>query len=139
MRKILIPPALVLPSFTRAASAERSIVGDWYEDKKQDGVRTIGIARMRANGTFIVEFRRCIGNDVDDLTHTGHWTYVDRKLRMVIEAIDGAPSFIVTDYETESNDGRTWDYRLIDGGPEMHFHDVRVTADSKMPGCDTTS
>jgi hypothetical protein len=107
---------------------------------KQRGIRTISIARFRGNGTFIVEFRRCLPEGVVDSTEAGHWTYADGKMHLKKEVYNGVPGAVFNEtYETTSNSGRIWDYRLVSGGMPMSFHDVRVTTDSKMPGCDITS
>lgn len=138
----LIPSAAAFLLFLSASAvfAKDVIVGDWYEDMKQRGMRTISIAHFHADGTFLVEFRKCFPGGVLDTTEAGHWTYTDGKMHLRKEMYNGVPGILFEEtYQTTSNNGRIWDYRLISTLVPVSFHDVRVTADSKMPGCDMTS
>jgi hypothetical protein len=57
-----------------AQAAEPSIVGDWYEEAVYGGYRTISISHFRSDGTFTVEFRKCLVPGELDNTDTGHFT-----------------------------------------------------------------
>ncbi len=127
-----------------AQAAEASIVGDWYEEAVYGGYRTISISHFRADGTFTVEFRKCLVPGELDNTDTGHFTYANGKLRMITEARDGIWTMDIEDYETSSNDGRAWVYKSV-SGPAVEnyghivFKDIRVTPSSKVPSCDLSS
>jgi hypothetical protein len=123
----------------QAAHADNLVLGSWYEDMKQRGYRTISIMRLHGDGTFSAEFRTCLPQGALDEIYKGHWSYANGQLVWRKESYNGAPMHLDEVYQTLSIDKRIWDYRLIKGGPPISFHDVRVTADSKMPGCDITS
>lgn len=127
-----------------AHAADASIVGDWYEEAVYGGYRTISISHFRADGTFTVEFRKCLVPGELDNTDTGHFTYANGKLRMITEARDGFWTLDIEDYETSSNDGQTWIYKSMSGPAVAHyghivFKDIRVTPSSKVPSCDLSS
>jgi hypothetical protein len=127
-----------------AQAAEASIVGDWFEEAVYGGYRTISISHFRADGTFTVEFRKCLVPGELDNTDTGHWTYANGQLRMITEARDGFWTLDIEDYQTQSNDGTVWVYKST-AGPAVQtyghivFKDVRVTPSSKVPTCDLSS
>ncbi|HWA31197.1 MAG TPA: hypothetical protein VG867_08860 [Rhizomicrobium sp.] len=134
--------ALLIPQ--AALAVQQSIVGDWYEEAEYGGYRTISIGHFRADGTFTVEFRRCLRPGEMDDTDTGSWTYANGDLRMTTQTRDGFWVFDIEDYQTVSNDGRSWIYKSVSGSAverygRIVFHDIRVTPDSKVPSCDLTS
>jgi hypothetical protein len=143
--RLLIPAfflCVVLPAAAQAT--EMSVVGDWYEDTVYGGERTIAVGHFKSDGSFSVDFRRCLKQGELQHTDTGHWVYANGKLRMTTEASNGFWIFDIEDYETISNDGRIWVYKSVAGpgfrqyGP-VQFRDIRVTPDSKAPSCDLTS
>ncbi|HEY2034086.1 MAG TPA: hypothetical protein VGH02_10415 [Rhizomicrobium sp.] len=127
-----------------AQAAEKPIVGDWYEEATYGGYRTISIGHFHADGTFTVEFRKCLQPGELDNTDTGHYTYENGHLRMITEARDGFWTLDIEGYQTSSNDGQMWIYKSTSGdavakyGPIL-FKDVRVTPTSKVPTCDLNS
>lgn len=143
MRRCFVFLAALLVSGA-AQAAQKSIVGDWYEEATYGGYRTISIAHFRADGTFIVEFRKCLQPGELDSTDTGTWTYSGDALRMITQTRDGFWTFDIEDYQTSSNDGRIWVYKSV-SGPAIEkygrivFKDVRVTPASKVPSCDLNS
>lgn len=141
-RCVVVLAALLLSGAAHAA--EKSIVGDWYEEATYGGYRTISIAHFRADGTFVAEFRKCLRPGELDNTDTGHYTYENGHLRMITEARDGFWTMDIEEYRTVSNDGRTWIYDSTAGSAvqkygHIHFTDVRVTPSSKVPSCDLNS
>jgi hypothetical protein len=127
-----------------AQAAEASIVGDWYEEAVYGGYRTISISHFRNDGTFTVEFRKCLVPGELDNTDTGHFAYANGKLRMITEARDGIWTMDIEDYETSSNDGQAWVYKSVSGPAVANyghivFKDIRVTPSSKVPSCDLSS
>ena len=139
--RCVIVAALLIP---HAALATQSLVGDWYEEAEYGGYRTISIGHFRSDGTFTVEFRKCLRPGQIDNTDTGTWTYTDGNLRMTTQTRDGFWVFDIEDYRTISNDGRSWIYKSVSGPGFEHygqvtFHDIRVTQDSKVPSCDLNS
>lgn len=144
MRAVYLILAAGLLASHAAQAAEQSIIGDWYEEAVYGGYRTISISHFRADGTFTVEFRKCLQPGELDNTDTGHFTYANGKLRMITEARDGIWTLDIEDYETASNDGRAWTYKSV-SGPAVEryghivFKDIRVTPSSKVPSCDLSS
>jgi hypothetical protein len=131
--------ALLLPA---AGAAEQSVVGRWYEEARHSGTRVLSIADIKADGTYTVEFRDCTANGPVDYVVAGHWTYANGVFRITKER--NGMVYAVDEYRTESNDGSVWEYRIVSGwgfnryGP-VKFRDVKVTAESKLPTCDTLS
>lgn len=120
--------------------AAPSLVGDWYEDMMLHGGRVISIARLKADGTFRVDFRRCFAQGgPHDSSESGRWTYSKGVLRLSIEVDSGTPTFYTQEYRTDELTARTWNYYLVGDKSLPMFHDVRVTAGSKIPSCDLTS
>lgn len=143
MRRCLLFLAAFMMSGA-AQAAEKSIVGDWYEEATYGGYRTISIAHFRADGTFTVEFRKCLRPGELDNTDTGTWTYGGGALRMITQTRDGFWTFDIEDYRTSSNDGQVWVYKSVSGPAvekygQIVFKDVRVTPTSKVPTCDLNS
>ncbi|HEY8947505.1 MAG TPA: hypothetical protein VIM56_01330 [Rhizomicrobium sp.] len=141
---MLVALLAFLVSSGTAHAAEKSIVGDWYEEATYGGYRTISIAHFHADGTFVAEFRKCLQPGELDNTDTGHYTYVNGHLRMITETRDGFWTLDIEDYQTTANDGLTWTYDSTSGSAvdrygHLHFRDVRVTPTSKVPSCDLNS
>jgi len=141
-RCFLVLAALLMSGAVHAA--EKSIVGDWYEEAVYGGYRTISIAHFRADGTFTVDFRRCLQPGELDSTDTGTWTYAGGTLRMITETRNGFWTFDMEDYQTSSNDSLVWIYKSTSGSAvekygHLVFKDVRVTPASKVPRCDLNS
>jgi hypothetical protein len=143
MRCCLVLIAALLLSGA-AQAAKKSIVGDWYEEATYGGYRHISISHFRADGTFTVEFRKCLNPGEMDNTDTGHYTYESGHLRMITETRDGLWTMDIEDYQTSSNDGRVWIYDstsgpAVDHYGHIHFKDVHVTPASRVPSCDLSS
>ena len=139
---VLVIVALLIPNV--AFAVQQSIVGNWYEEATYGGYRTISIGHFRPDGTFTVEFRKCLRPGEMDDVDTGTWTYGNGNLRMITQVRDGFWVLDIEDYQTISNDGRTWIYKSTSGSAvdrygHITFHDIRVTPDSKVPGCDLSS
>lgn len=143
MRRYFLFLAAFLVS-SAAQAAEKSIVGDWYEEATYGGYRTISIAHFRADGTFTVEFRKCLQPGELDSTDAGTWTYTGGALRMITQTRDGFWTFDIEDYQTSSNNSQVWVYKSTSGAAiekygQIVFKDVRVTPTSKVPTCDLNS
>ena len=141
-RCLLFLAAFLMSGAARAAG--NSIVGNWYEEATYGGYRTISIAHFHGDGTFTVEFRRCLHPGELDSTDTGTFTYAGGTLRMITQTRNGFWTFDIEDYRTSSNDGQVWVYKSVSGpGVEQYghlvFRDVRVTPASKVPSCDLNS
>lgn len=126
-----------------AADTQRSIVGVWYEEANYGGSRVISVWDLKADGSYESVYRRCLpqGGEADSAS-SGRWTYVNGRIKTVSPTAQ--LTYVVNEYQTESNDGRIWVYRAISGdgydtyGP-VTFRDTRVQAGAKLPTCDTTS
>lgn len=127
-----------------AFPSPQQIIGVWYEESWHRGPRIISTATIRADGTVTALFRTCTpqGQGIDTFWQ-GRWTYANGLLRIAILNSAGQVTG-VDEYQTESFDGRIWVYRLISGpgfnrvGP-VRFRDTRVTAESRLPTCQTVS
>jgi hypothetical protein len=134
---------IVLLAMPAAQAAETSIVGDWYEEATYGGSRVISILRIKADGTYVGAYRRCAAGGPIDSISEGHWTVQGKRVRMTTRSRFGGAD-VWDDYETVSNDGRVWIYRAVAGNGfntfgAVTFRDVKVTAESKLPTCDTIS
>jgi hypothetical protein len=97
---------------------------------------------IKGDGTYESVYRRCLPQGEDDSNAAGRWTYVNGRIKTV--SATSALSYVVNEYETQSNDGRIWVYRAVSGdgyntyGP-VTFRDTRVQQGAKLPTCDTSS
>jgi hypothetical protein len=125
-----------------ALAAEASIVGDWYEEAIYGGSRVISILRIKADGTYTGAYRRCAAEGPVDSVSEGRWTVQGKRVRMTVRSRFGLETW--DEYETVSNDGRVWVYRAVAGNGfntfgAVTFRDVKITAESRLPTCDTLS
>ncbi len=128
-----------------ASVTSDAAVGHWYSEDHYPHGRIFVIEYLEADGSFRTEFRECFSmGGSRDHTESGHWTLSSDRLSMVTEAIADKPVHLSGEYATISMNASTWDLHTVGGdalrvfGPAT-FRKVRVTADSKLPGCELTS
>jgi hypothetical protein len=139
--QILLALGAVL-MFGPAMAGGASIVGDWYGRGQPGGDSiTVYLDHIKADGTFVSEFEKCVGKKGSDIIESGTWTASPDILRINTKVANGKPYFFQTDYANVSNDGKTWIYRIVAAQPESPeeigyaFNAKRVSADFRLPGC----
>lgn len=139
---------LVLASLAAAAAPgakvampdATSVVGYWYGESGH----VIQIEHYSPDGTFSIDFRECLPWGTVDHNESGHWRFSGSNFDMTTESIRGRAVYLTSEETTVAYDQATWT-RRVNGGDALRVFGpvtskaVRVTADSKLPGCDLSS
>jgi hypothetical protein len=119
----------LLFSDTVNANSRASVVGDWYGRGQPGGdTITVYLDHIKADGTFVSEFERCLGKKGSDIVESGTWAASTEILHVNTKV-------------NVSNDGKTWIYRIVAALPESRdelgyeFNAKRVSPDFRLPGC----
>jgi ABC-type glycerol-3-phosphate transport system substrate-binding protein len=125
-----------------ANAGSAAAVGDWYGRGQPGGDSiTVYLDHIKADGTFVAEFERCVGKKGGDVIESGTWSASQDILRVNTRVANGKPLVFQTDYANISNDGKTWVYRIVASEPESpdsigyQFTARRVSSDFHLPGC----
>jgi hypothetical protein len=119
----------------------KSMSGDWYGG---DDHGVISIEHYKADGSFVTEFRQCFKSGKRDHIESGHWSISNGVLHLTTDDIRDRPTHLTSEEKFVSFDQATLTREIVGGdafrmfGPGF-FKAVRVTADSKLPGCDASS
>jgi hypothetical protein len=117
------------------------MVGDWYGG---DDRGVISIEHYKADGSFFTEFRQCFKTGKRDHIESGRWKILNGQLYTTTELVWARPVHLTSRETILSFDGATLTREIV-GGDVFRmfglglFKAVRVTADSKLPGCDASS
>ncbi len=141
-RVIWIVLAALLSCGMASASSGASVVGDWYGRGQPGGDSiTVYLDHIKADGTFVSEFEKCVGKKGGDIIESGTWSASQDIVRVNTKIANGRPLVFQTDYANVSNDGKTWVYRIAASEPESpdtigyQFTARRVGPDFRLPGC----
>ena len=148
MRLVITTSAAIVISLAANASeliVAKTIVGHWFSESTYKYGRILAIEHLNPDGSFSTEFRECFdAGGSKDHVESGHWTVSGGRLKQVTEAVAAGRVHLTAEYDTKSIDTYVWNMQTVGGdalqvfGPET-FREVRVSADSKLPGCMMTS
>lgn len=121
-----------------------SPIGDWYGEIHSRKESVFEITHYKSDGSFFTEYRECWVGGSRDHIELGHWTFDDMHLNETTEMISGRSVYLITSLRIVEDDNNSWTTR-IDGGDAIKImgpreeKEVRVTSDSKLPGCNAVS
>ncbi|HXM00836.1 MAG TPA: hypothetical protein VN932_12975 [Rhizomicrobium sp.] len=127
-----------------ANAAGKFPIGDWYGEGQPGDPNYHWLAHYKPGGVFEIVFRHCISGKALDDNEGGTWSYENGRDRISTLHIEGEATHYVDDYETISNTGRVWKYRMVaslnaDAPIGFVFTAVRVDASFVLPQCDMSS
>jgi hypothetical protein len=123
------------------------LAGYWYSEFDSDVFphsHVFSLMHRRPDGSFDAEFLICSPTHTLDQLETGHWRVSGNQLFSTLESIQGEPADGTTVYDPVEVGNAALVLRISGGDAYKHggakeFREVRVSADSKLPGCSVTS